>query len=390
MADAADSLHGQRQADGAGVADRALDIPPERTCAKNKIVPIFSPRRPEPDLAPGTGGGTNYSPLSYSPQTGLLYVNAIDQPFNNGGRGPKGYFSAYDPTTGELKWRKIFEGFGQAGSVVTAGGVVFVGTGSNIAGLLLRVRREDRRPALEVQHRIRRLLVAVGLHRERRAVRHGRVWRRRPRTARRRSDPELRVAAAIEAMVGADPCVGAGADTRSRRRPMKRFVHAGTVVASLSGLLSAQAPPGHEDHAPRILWTSCRFLKLPEGMNFGEVPGVAVNSKGHVFIFTRLNSAYRRANGATAAQSCSSSARGEFLREVGKQLYGWSFAHSVRVDKDDNVWAIDKGSDMVIKFNPAGRVQWVFGRRQESADEAKPWEHVDLCFGARRPVSPAD
>ena len=50
------------------------------------------------------------------------------------GRGPKGYFSAYDPTTGEMVWRQIFEGYGQAGSVVTAGGVVFVGAGSNIAG----------------------------------------------------------------------------------------------------------------------------------------------------------------------------------------------------------------------------------------------------------------
>ena len=49
-------------------------------------------------------------------------------------RGAKGYFSAYDPTTGELKWRQIFEGYGQAGAVVTAGGVVFVGTGSNVAG----------------------------------------------------------------------------------------------------------------------------------------------------------------------------------------------------------------------------------------------------------------
>jgi alcohol dehydrogenase (cytochrome c) len=60
-------------------------------------------------------------------------VAAIDQPFN-AGRGPKGYFSAYDPTTGDLKWRQIFEGYGQAGSVVTAGGVVFVGAGSNLAG----------------------------------------------------------------------------------------------------------------------------------------------------------------------------------------------------------------------------------------------------------------
>ncbi len=109
-----------------------LEIPPEQL-ATNTIVPIFSPMRPNQILAPGTGGGANYSPLSYSPQTGLLYVAAIDQPFR-GGRGPKGYFSAYDPTTGELKWRQIVEGFGQAGSVVTAGGLLFVGTGSNIAG----------------------------------------------------------------------------------------------------------------------------------------------------------------------------------------------------------------------------------------------------------------
>jgi len=71
--------------------------------------------------------------LSYSPRTGLLYVNAIDQP-SNSGRGPRMFFSAYDPTTGDLKWRKIYEGFGQAGSVVTASDLLFVGTGSNLAG----------------------------------------------------------------------------------------------------------------------------------------------------------------------------------------------------------------------------------------------------------------
>jgi hypothetical protein len=49
----------------------------------------------------------------------------------------------------------------------------------------------------------------------------------------------------------------------------------------------------------------------------------------------------------------------------------------VRIDKDDNIWAVDKGSDMVIKFTPAGRIAEVYGRRKESADdEAKPWEHV--------------
>ena len=84
-------------------------------------------------FAPGTQGGANYAPISYSPRTGLLYVNAVDAPYN-AGRPAKGYFSAYDPTTGELKWRQTFEGWGQAGSVVTAGDLVFAGTGSNTAG----------------------------------------------------------------------------------------------------------------------------------------------------------------------------------------------------------------------------------------------------------------
>ena len=119
------------------------------------------------------------------------------------------------------------------------------------------------------------------------------------------------------------------------------------------------------------------FLKLPPGMNFGEVPGVAVNSRGHIFVFTRSNTAGGPAYAPAAAQLLEFDADGEFLREIGKGLYAWSEAHTVRIDKDDNIWAIDKGSDMVIKFNPVGRVMMVFGRRSESADGAKPWEHVD-------------
>ena len=110
----------------------ADDIPPAQL-ARFKAVPAFTPPGPNQMVAPGSGGGANYSPIAYSPQTGLLYVAAIDSPTNIG-RAPKGYFSAYDPTTGELAWRQIFEGYGQAGAVVTAGGLVFVGTGSNVAG----------------------------------------------------------------------------------------------------------------------------------------------------------------------------------------------------------------------------------------------------------------
>lgn len=108
------------------------NIPPEHL-AGNTIVPIFTPRGPDQIFAPGSGGGASYAPMAYSQQTGLLYVSAIDRPFNSG-RGPRGFVSAFDPTTGELSWQQIFEGYGQSGPVVTAGGLVFVGAGSNIAG----------------------------------------------------------------------------------------------------------------------------------------------------------------------------------------------------------------------------------------------------------------
>jgi PQQ-dependent dehydrogenase (methanol/ethanol family) len=113
----------------------ATDIAPDRL-ATWSAVPMFTPPGRNRIQTPGQGGGANYGPLAYSPRTGYLYVNAIDDP-NNSGRGAKGYFSAYDPATGELVWQKIYEGFGQAGPVATASDLVFVGSGSNIAGYFM-------------------------------------------------------------------------------------------------------------------------------------------------------------------------------------------------------------------------------------------------------------
>lgn len=118
------------------------------------------------------------------------------------------------------------------------------------------------------------------------------------------------------------------------------------------------------------------FVRLPPGTNFGEVSGVAVDSKRNIYVFSRSGSAGGPAFGPAAAQLLEFNPRGEFVREIGKDLYGWAFAHSVRIDRNDDIWAIDKGSDMVVRLDQAGRVQWVFGRRKESADGAEPWEHV--------------
>ncbi len=118
------------------------------------------------------------------------------------------------------------------------------------------------------------------------------------------------------------------------------------------------------------------FFKLPPDMNFGEASGVAVNSKGHVVVFSRGNTT-GPAYGATAAQLLEFDANGKFLREIGHNLYAWSYAHAVRFDKDDNLWAIDKGSDMIVRFNPEGHVTMVFGRKKEASDEAAPWTRVN-------------
>ena len=122
--------------------------------------------------------------------------------------------------------------------------------------------------------------------------------------------------------------------------------------------------------------------------------GVAVNSKGYVFALSRGNTT-GPAYAAAATQLLEFDRNGKFIREIGKNLYAWSFGHSVRVDREDNIWVTDKGSDMVIKFNPEGRVVMVFGRKQEASDEdTGPLKHPKLrrrprsvAFG-RLPMSP--
>jgi NHL repeat len=117
-------------------------------------------------------------------------------------------------------------------------------------------------------------------------------------------------------------------------------------------------------------------VHLPKDVYFGEVSGVAVNSKGHVFVFSRGGTS-GPAYAAGAAQLFEFGADGKFIREIGKNLYAWSFAHAVRIDKDDNIWAVDKGSDMVVKFDGKdGHVMLVFGRKQEASDEdTAPLKH---------------
>jgi len=141
-------------------------------------------------------------------------------------------------------------------------------------------------------------------------------------------------------------------------------------------LMLLSAPVLAQESVPTIPFESVsNLLRLPPNLYLGEVTGVAVNSKKHIFVLSRGNTT-GPAFGATAAQLLEFGPDGKFLREIGKNLYAWAFGHTVRVDKEDNIWAVDKGSDMIVKFNPEGRVVIVFGRKQEASDEIAPYKRT--------------
>ncbi|MDB4912815.1 MAG: repeat-containing protein [Gemmatimonadetes bacterium] len=145
---------------------------------------------------------------------------------------------------------------------------------------------------------------------------------------------------------------------------MKHHIAAALLVIAPYAAL-AQAPPEIRFDA------NVEPLTLPAGMNFGEVVGISLNSKKHVFVFTRTGER-STVHGASASQLFEFDNTGRYLREIGKDLYGFAFAHTVRVDKDDNIWTTDEGTNTIVRFNPAGRVTMVLGRREEAVEAAAP------------------
>jgi hypothetical protein len=141
---------------------------------------------------------------------------------------------------------------------------------------------------------------------------------------------------------------------------MKRILFA----AALFGLTFN---PAFAQSVPELPFESVpNPLNLPDDVHFGEIAGVAVNSVGHVFVFSRGNSvgpSYM----ATASQLLEFDDKGNFVREIGKNLNAWSYAHAVRIDPQDNIWVVDKGSNMILRFTPEGHVDWVFGRKGEAS-----------------------
>jgi hypothetical protein len=136
------------------------------------------------------------------------------------------------------------------------------------------------------------------------------------------------------------------------------------------------------------------FMKLPPNIYMGEGIGIATNSKGHIFVNTC----------AQQTRNFEFDQNGNYVREIGKDLYGFVFCHGLRVDAQDNIWVIDEGANSIIKFNPEGRVTMVLGRRAgfpyngmeppaKEANPAPPYTFnrpTDVAFDAAGNIFVAD
>ncbi len=155
----------------------------------------------------------------------------------------------------------------------------------------------------------------------------------------------------------------------SPKQALKRVVYFLAIVS-----LCFAAAPLFAQSVPEIPYDSVpNFLKMPPDTYLGEVLGVATNSKGDIYVYTRTGSA--NVTTGTNRIFVRSSSRlfefdptGKYVREIGQGLYGFVQAHAVRVDREDNVWVVDEGANMVIKFDPQGHVLMTLGRKPEAIE----------------------
>src|SRR3954469_12409529 len=110
------------------------------------------------------------------------------------------------------------------------------------------------------------------------------------------------------------------------------------------------------------------FVTLP---SFGEVAGVATNSKGQVFVYARTGHAVatlgdERTFYHGGSRLVQFDQAGKFVKEIGQGVYAINYAQQVRIDPQDNIWIVDAGSNAIVKFDSEGRYLLNLGRKPEN------------------------
>src|SRR6185369_3041653 len=106
-----------------------------------------------------------------------------------------------------------------------------------------------------------------------------------------------------------------------------RFTVAAAALA-LGASLAAQ-------NVPEIAYdANADLLKFPDNIHLGEAAGVATNSKGHIFVYSRTGPANATVGSSRTFYKAGSrlfefDQTGKFVREIGQGVYGFNFAQGV-------------------------------------------------------------
>lgn len=120
------------------------------------------------------------------------------------------------------------------------------------------------------------------------------------------------------------------------------------------------------------------FFHAPDGIAVGEASAVALDSKGHIFLFQRAEPMLTEYDD-----------QGNYVRSLGEGLF--THPHGLRIDAEDNLWTTDDGSHLVLKLSPKGKVLLVLGRKGVAAEA--DWlfnQPTDVAFGKNGEIYVSD